>query len=242
MKLISKLKKISVCSLLSAGTLIPLANVGLSAMYPSRNMSNVSEITDEDITMDIEEDVPSSNSAPTSQQHSTSEQQPKPAFTFGYSSEPLPESFTFGKSSKPEPAFKFADPMDIFNSFFGGRKSDRTTDTEYFKYVSDGQKADLINQYFSLICGDDSPESAMRKLGLSKDFVRALMKDEYSRVKNMSQEEKRILLNQLRSLLNKGESEESASIKLGISLSKIKILRDKEIESKMRWLLRLGGH
>ena len=107
------------------------------------------------------------------------------------------------------------------------------------KSMSNEEKTDLINQYFSLICGDDSPESAIKKLGLSKNLLRAVMKDENSRVKNMSQEEKEVLLNQWYSLLNKGESEESASRKLGISLSKIKVLREKKRKSEMRWFLRL---
>ena len=59
MKLISKLKKISICSLLSAGTLMPLANVGLSAMYPSNAMNSVHGTIDEDFTMDLEEDFSS---------------------------------------------------------------------------------------------------------------------------------------------------------------------------------------
>ena len=39
MKLISKIKKISICSLLSAGMLMPTGSIGLSAILPQESLS-----------------------------------------------------------------------------------------------------------------------------------------------------------------------------------------------------------
>ena len=172
---ISKLKKISICSLLSVGTLMSSANVGLSAMYPSNAMNNIHGNIDEDTTMDVEEDVPSSNSAPASQQHDqqpkpayTFGQQSNPAFTFGYSSEPLPESytfgqqsvptFTFGTSSKPAPAFTFDHQSftQSFQSVIDGFNS-MMNDFRREINLSKEEKMDLLNRWYSLLAKGESP-------------------------------------------------------------------------------------
>ena len=220
MNLVSKLKKISICSLLSVGTLMSSANVGLSAMYPSNAMNNIPGNIDEDTTMDVEEDVPSSNSAPASQQH---DQQPKPAYTFGQQSVP---TFTFGTSSKPapaftsdqqsKPAFTFGCPSESQpESFTFGQQSVPT-----FTFGKSSKPAPAFTS------GHQSFTQSFQSV---IDKINSMVSD-IEREINLSKEEKIDLLNKFGSLIIKGEPPENAPKKLGISEGLLGNLMRNEIE------------
>ena len=213
MNLISKIKKISACSLASVGVLFSTGSVGLNAMFPSFQFSNFNQQapnlgnfsfqsntvnyaprnTFEDSTMDVEEDSSSANFAPMSQQNFTFQQLPAqmPRFDLTINNYILPNES--GKNQAPRNSSSVSNPApQNVNTSNNPSLSFVSLNGRNARTLSDKEKTELARRGFALLSKGESYASAARKLGISDGTLKNWIYEYCDATVKYSKQEKQV--------------------------------------------------
>ena len=193
MNLISKIKKISACSLASVGVLFSTGSVGLNAMFPSFQFSNFNQQapnlgnfsfqsntvnyaprnTFEDSAMDVEEDSSPANFAPMSQQNFTFQQLPAqmPRFDLTINNYILPNES--GKNQAPRNSARVSNPVpQNVNTSNNPALSFVSLNGRNARTLSEKEKTELARREIALLIKGESCASAARKLGIKDNTLK----------------------------------------------------------------------
>lgn len=194
MNLISKVKKIAICSLASVGVLFSTGSVGLSAMFPSFQFSNFNHQapnlgnfsfqsntinyaprnTAEDNAMDVEEDSPSINFRPASQrQNFTFPQVPSqiPRFDLTINNYILPNDSSKNQAPRNNSRISNSAPQNV-NTPNNSVLSLVSLNGRNARTLSEREKTELARRGISLLVKGESYASVARKLGISDSTLK----------------------------------------------------------------------